>query len=100
MAKKINHNLATLAGEFGLGMGLGSCRSILDSDDYLSDFDVRSIIGDDLPLFANLGISQVETLLLENKVYKIESLLESIKADGLIIHINPFQEFSSLKVIS
>ena len=93
MAKKINHNLATLAGEFGLGMGLGSCRSILDSDDYLSDFDVRSIIGDDLPLFANLGISQVETLLLENKVYKIESLLESIKADGLIIHINPFQEF-------
>ena len=93
MAKKINHNLATLAHEFGLGMGLGSCRCILDSDDCLNDFNVRSIIGEDLPLYANLGINQVEKLLIENKVYRIENLIDNIKADGLIVHVNPFQEF-------
>jgi len=93
MAKKINYNLAALAGEFGLGMGLGSCRCILDSDDCLSDFDVRSIIGDDLPFFANLGISQIEALLIDNQAYKIEKLIESISADGLIVHVNPMQEF-------
>jgi len=93
MAKKINHNLARLAGEFGLGMGLGSCRYLLESDDFLNDFDVRSIIGEDQPLFANLGISQVETSILDNEVYKIENLLERVKVDGLIIHINPLQEF-------
>jgi isopentenyl-diphosphate delta-isomerase len=93
MAKKINYNLATLAKEFGLGMGLGSCRCLLDNDDCLNDFNVRPIIGDELPLYANLGVSQVETLLLENQVSKIENLIEKIKADGLIIHINPMQEF-------
>ncbi len=93
MAKTINHNLATLAKEFGLGMGLGSCRCLLDNDDCLSDFNVRSIMGDELPLFANLGISQVESLLVENQAYKIESLIEKIKADGLIVHVNPMQEF-------
>ena len=72
---------------------MGSCRSLLDDDEYLNDFDVRSIIGNELPLFANLGISQVETLLFDNQLYKIEALLDKIKADGLIIHINPMQEF-------
>ena len=97
MAKKINYNLATLAGEFGLGMGLGSCRCLLDNQDCLPDFDVRSIIGENLPLFANLGISQVEKLLLENNAYKIESLIENVKADGLIVHVNPLQEFFQLE---
>ena len=31
-AKKINENLARLCADFQLGMGLGSCRSLLDSD--------------------------------------------------------------------
>jgi isopentenyl-diphosphate Delta-isomerase len=97
MAKKINYNLAQLAHEFGLGMGLGSCRCLLESANCLSDFDVRSIIGDGLPLFANLGISQVESLLLENSAYKIEALIETLKADGLIVHVNPLQEFFQLE---
>ncbi|MDF1549431.1 MAG: hypothetical protein P1P88_16520 [Bacteroidales bacterium] len=93
MAKKININLATLAREFGLGMGLGSCRCILEDESCLEDFDVREIIGEDLPLYANLGICQVETMLENKQVYRIEHLINSIRADGLIVHINPFQEF-------
>lgn len=93
MARKINQNLAKLTAEFGLGMGLGSCRGLLDSNDCFEDFNVRPIIGDEFPLFANLGISQIETLLINKQVHRVEELIEKIKADGLIVHINPLQEF-------
>lgn len=89
----INQNLAKAAAEFGFGMGLGSCRSLLTSDDYLPDFDVRHLIGDDLPLYANLGIAQLEQLLDNNKTDLIDNLIQKLKADGLIVHINPFQEW-------
>jgi isopentenyl-diphosphate Delta-isomerase len=93
MAFQINRRLATSCAKFGLGMGLGSCRPLLDSLDRLKDFDVRDIIGPDLPLYANLGIAQVEILLDENREDDISILLDRLQADGLIIHINPLQEW-------
>lgn len=91
-AGTINRNLATACGEFGLGMGLGSCRTLLESDSHLSDFDVRQYMGDKAPLYANLGIAQMEKLV-ENKLEEqVENLVEKLKADGIIIHINPLQE--------
>lgn len=92
-AATINHNLARAAGEFGFGMGLGSCRGLLTSDEHLPDFDVRHLIGDDLPLYANLGIAQLEQLLDNNKTKLITELIDKLHADGLIIHVNPFQEW-------
>jgi isopentenyl-diphosphate delta-isomerase len=92
-ANIINHNLARVARDFGFGMGLGSCRSLLTSNEYLPDFDVRGIIGDDLPLYANLGIAQIEQLLDDGKEQLISDLILKLKADGLIIHVNPFQEW-------
>lgn len=93
MARKINQNLARLTAEFGLGMGLGSCRCLIDSSDCFEDFNVRPIIGEEHPLYANLGISQAESLLLSKQLHRIEELIDKIKADGLILHINPLQEF-------
>ena len=93
MARTINHNLAKACHDFGMGMGLGSCRALLYSDDTLYDFDVRHIIGDHLPLFANLGIAQLEQLLESNELFRISQLLDKLQADGLILHINPFQEW-------
>jgi isopentenyl-diphosphate delta-isomerase len=92
-ARKINTNLARACHEFRMGMGLGSCRSLLDSSASLPDFDMRDIIGDDLPFYANLGISQVEQLVENRQVDKIRILIDKLRADGLVVHVNPLQEF-------
>lgn len=93
MAGTINRNLAHACQKFGMGMGLGSCRIVLDSDEYLPDFALRGLIGDKLPFYANLGIAQVEELLAQGRVDKITELVKKLDADGLIIHINPMQEW-------
>jgi isopentenyl-diphosphate delta-isomerase len=92
LANVINHNLARACAEFGLGMGLGSCRQLLYSDEFLPDFDVRDTIGPDLPLFANLGVAQIEQLLEKKETERIPVLLQRLRADGLIVHVNPLQE--------
>ena len=92
-ASKINKNLATVAGRFGFGMGLGSCRSLLYSNEHLADFDVRKYLGDKMPLYANLGIAQVEQLIANGNVQVIKDLVKKVSADGLIVHVNPLQEW-------
>lgn len=93
MALSINRRLATSCAKFGLGMGLGSCRPLLESLDRLQDFNVRPLIGPDLPLYANLGIAQIETLLEKGRTDDINILIDRLQADGLIVHINPLQEW-------
>jgi isopentenyl-diphosphate Delta-isomerase len=93
LAGQINRNLARLCNEFGLGMGLGSCRTLLHSDEHLKDFDLRDTIGDDLPFYANLGIAQVEEMVLQGDISPINRILDKLRADGLIIHVNPIQEW-------
>lgn len=92
-AHTINHNLARACCDFGMGMGLGSCRKLLFDDGTLEDFAVRHLIGDDLPLYANLGVAQLEQLIESNELGRVKSLLEKLEADGLIIHVNPLQEW-------
>ncbi len=93
MAGIINRNLARACNEFGMGMGLGSCRMIMDDDTYFEDFNVRPVIGDDCPLYANLGIAQIEEFLGANSIDRIRTLLDRLQADGLVVHINPLQEW-------
>jgi isopentenyl-diphosphate delta-isomerase len=89
----INHNLARAAGEFGIGMGLGSCRSLLYDDRRFRDFYVRDQAGPDAAIFANLGVAQVQTLLDDGQLHLIPQLLTALEADGLIVHVNPLQEW-------
>jgi isopentenyl-diphosphate delta-isomerase len=92
-AKIINTNLAKVCHEFGLGMGLGSCRILLNSNEFIENFDLRDIIGPDYPFYANLGISQIEKAVLQKDVSNILNMVKRLRADGLIIHVNPIQEW-------
>lgn len=92
-AQLINKNLATVASQYKIGMGLGSCRSILDSDNRFEDFNLRPILGTDVPFYANLGIAQLEELVEKKSIDKIHHLIDRLSADGLIIHVNPLQEW-------
>jgi isopentenyl-diphosphate delta-isomerase len=92
-AYQINANLARACKTFGMGMGLGSCRALLESDERLKDFDFRKIIGEELPFYANIGIAQLELLLKDNELFKLDQLIDKLSADGIIIHVNPLQEW-------
>ncbi len=91
-AMHINQNLARACKEFGMGMGLGSCRILLENEKYLPDFDVREIIGNELPLYANIGIAQLEKMMNIGEYDRLSNLVSLLRADGLIIHVNPSQE--------
>ncbi len=91
-AKKINTNLAKVCREYGMGMGLGSCRPLLEDSSRLADFDMRPLIGNEMPLLANLGIAQIEELLKKGEVDKLSQMIDKLKVDGLFVHLNPIQE--------
>lgn len=92
-AGPINKMLAKTAGKYGFGMGLGSCRIIIEDNTYFDDFNLRPILGDASPLFANVGIAQIERLIDSGQAAKLKSLVEKLDADGLIVHVNPLQEW-------
>lgn len=89
----ININLAKAAKEFGMGMGLGSCRIFLEQNKNPEHFFLREIIGDEVPFYANLGIGQIEKAILNNQIESIKQMMDKLKVDGLIIHVNPLQEW-------
>ncbi len=93
VARHINTNLARAANEFGLGMGLGSCRILLESEKHLPDFDMRKVIGDELPFWANLGIAQLEQMVEQNTLNEVTDMVNLLRCDGLVIHVNPLQEW-------
>lgn len=91
-AGKINLLLAEVCKAYGLGMGLGSCRPVLENSEYSKDFEIRKYIGDQ-PLFANLGIAQIEELIANNQLQALVDMVHRLEANGLIIHVNPLQEW-------
>lgn len=91
-AKNINMNLAHIANKFGFGMALGSCRPLLDSTERKNDFDFKTVVGD-FPFYANLGVAQLEQLISANQLGKVKDLLKDLSVDGLVIHVNPLQEW-------
>ncbi len=89
----INKNFARVANDFKIGLGLGSCRCLLDSDQYFADFNLKPLMPHS-PLFANLGIAQIEHLLLQSSgKERLVALLDRLQVDGLIVHVNPLQEW-------
>jgi len=91
--KNLNQSYARACKKYGIGLGLGSLRIAIEDEKYKEDFNVRHFIGNDLPLWGNLGIAQVEEYLEDQSWDRVESLWSELDLDGAFIHINPLQEW-------
>ena len=87
-AQRINTRLAAAAQERRLAMGLGSCRVLLEHPDVLPTFDVRDT-APSVPLLANLGAVQLNRGVTAADCRR---LLDMLRADALVLHLNPLQE--------
>ncbi len=88
LARTINTRLATVAQAHGLAMGVGSQRIAVEQPQLADTFSVRSY-APDIPLYANLGVVQLNYGYSLSECQQAVDLLE---ADALILHINPLQE--------
>ncbi len=86
-AGAINRAMAEVAGELGLGMGVGSQRAMLEDPATASTYRVRDV-APDIVLLANLGAVQARDVGPE----RVLELVSEIEADGLCVHLNAAQE--------
>ncbi|MCO6497275.1 MAG: type 2 isopentenyl-diphosphate Delta-isomerase [Chitinophagaceae bacterium] len=89
----VNQRLAKAVAKFGLGMGVGSARIALEDPDKIKDFDLRPVLGKEAPYYLNFGIAQVEKLIKSGSLTSVSDLVGKLDADGVIIHVNPLQEW-------
>lgn len=86
-AAKINKDLAQVADELGLAIGLGSQRAMFTRPETAWTFEVRDRAPNVL-LFGNLGLVQAR----EMSTAQIRELCDAVGADALCIHLNPAME--------
>lgn len=87
-ATHYNRMFAEVAQQFGLAMGVGSQRAAIEDPTLAYTYQVRDIAPDIL-LLANLGAVQL------NNGCGVDSCIEAvemIRADALMLHLNPLQE--------
>lgn len=86
-ATKINKGLAEAAQKYGLALGVGSQRAMIEEPKLAKTYKVRDV-APDIALLSNIGAYQLKKYSAE----QIDSLVSSIEADGLAVHLNPLQE--------
>ncbi|MBN2618517.1 MAG: type 2 isopentenyl-diphosphate Delta-isomerase [Spirochaetales bacterium] len=88
---EINYRLLKIAKEFNLPIGLGSIRPFLENNNRKNYIGSHYI--DHNLVFGNIGISQLEELRVSENIKTLQLALEDLNLYGLIIHINPLQEW-------
>jgi len=88
-AGRINAQIARICEAENLPFGVGSQRALLDHPEEVKSF---SVVRDEAPtafIAANIGGAQVAGGLQDEQM---SALIDSIKADAIIVHLNPLQE--------
>lgn len=88
-AGAVNAQLASFCERRGLPMGVGSQRAMLENSDEIESFSIVRKHAPNAFIAANIGGAQ---LIGGMGAEKTALLIESIRADALIIHLNPLQE--------
>jgi isopentenyl-diphosphate delta-isomerase len=85
----LNEKFARIASKFNIAMSVGSQRVLFDHPKIENSFGIVRKYAPHQPILANIGISEI--IKIEN-LSKINHFIESIKADGLYVHLNSLQE--------
>jgi isopentenyl-diphosphate delta-isomerase len=88
-ATVINGRLGELAEKYGFGMGLGSQRAGLRSEELAASYSIARKNAPNAFLIANIGGAQLAKGLTVDEARKI---VKMIKANALVVHLNPLQE--------
>ena len=88
-AENINAQLAIVAENLKIPIGVGSQRQALENDKFVDSFKIVRRNAPNVPVLGNIGASQVVQFKSMDPVFK---LVDMIEADAIVIHINPLQE--------
>ncbi|HEX2013753.1 MAG TPA: hypothetical protein VLA68_00865, partial [Nitrososphaera sp.] len=88
-AISINGRLGELAEKYGFGMGLGSQRAGLKSEELAATYSVARKNAPNAFLIANIGGAQLAKGLTMDEARRI---IKMIRANALVVHLNPLQE--------
>jgi isopentenyl-diphosphate delta-isomerase len=86
---QINAQLAEVASELNIPIGLGSQRVMLEDKSSIQSFKIAREVAPKAFIGANIGGQQL--LGVDSKTI-IKKIIEPVKADALIIHLNVLQE--------
>ncbi len=88
-ARELNEILATVAEEYGIGIGVGSQRIAIENPSVENTF---SVVREKAPTSLVLGNIGCPQLSLGWGVDEARRSVEMVQADALAIHMNPLQE--------
>lgn len=88
-AENINAQLAIVAEQLKIPIGVGSQRQALENRDFINSFKIVRKNAPNVPVLGNIGAAQVVQF---KSVDPVKKLIEMIKANALVIHVNPLQE--------
>jgi isopentenyl-diphosphate delta-isomerase len=88
-ATVINGRLGELAEKYGFGMGLGSQRAGLKSEELADTYAIARKNAPNAFLIANIGGAQLSKGFTVDEAKRI---VKMIRANALVVHLNPLQE--------
>ena len=88
-AENINAKLAVAAQDLNIPIGVGSQRQALENQNYHDSYKTIRKNAPTVPVFGNIGAAQIVKL---KKLKAVQSLVDQIEADAMVIHLNPLQE--------
>ena len=91
-AAHLNKVFADACRKKGWIFGVGSQRRQLSDPTAYKEWEYLKTQSKDLTLLANIGLTQLISLVMANQISTILSLVESLDAKALVIHTNPLQE--------
>ena len=88
-SEEINSYLSIAAEKLNIPLGVGSQRIALESMGSKNTYKVIRKNAPNIPILGNIGASE---LVKKDNQNKIQSLIDMIEADAMVVHLNPLQE--------